>query len=195
MLPYQILGEFAISTVKHVYRTVTDICYSYSWNEPVFLEACQKGDLELVQRYLRKKGLTSVNKGLIVAVAYHANTVARYLLARGANNIEQAMEASIKAFNQDMIRHIRKDVSEIDRYVTYMCENNMVNSLTVFLEEPCDIKILNRGLKMACEKCYYSLAELLVQKGASTSIGIKYATSGNILKMCYRHEQKSENIN
>jgi transcriptional regulator of NAD metabolism len=54
---------------------------------------------------------------------------------------------------------------------------------------------LDECLKVACEKDYYQIAELLVEKGANPLSGIRYSKSLNIIRMLYRHRQKSDNIN
>lgn len=193
-MSHEFLAEIAITAVKTVYRTFMDMCHSYTWNENVFFTACQEGDLDTVHSYIKRKGKDTINKGLLLAIANKKDTVAIYLLRQGASP-EQGMEASIKTCNTNMIRELRKGAINHERYLTYMSENNLVSPLRVFLEEPCDTKQLNKALKIACEKCFMDIAELLIQKGASTSVGIRYAKTGNILKMCYRYEQKTENIN
>lgn len=54
---------------------------------------------------------------------------------------------------------------------------------------------LDEALKEACITNRYAMAEFLVQKGAKTVEGLKVAKSPNIMRMLYRYEQNSENIN
>ena len=56
-------------------------------------------------------------------------------------------------------------------------------------------KNIDEALRMACMNGNYSLAELLVQKGANVVVGLRVSKSPNITKMLYRYEQKTENIN
>lgn len=56
-------------------------------------------------------------------------------------------------------------------------------------------EMLNSGLKRACLKNNYMLAETMVQLGASIVIGLRNSNSPNITKMLYRYEQNSEIIN
>jgi hypothetical protein len=193
---YEFLGNFAISTVKQVYRTVTDVCRSYGLTESMFYTACQKGDMETVRRYVKKYGSVHISNGLLLSVSNRMDTISMYLINQGAD-AERGVECAIKTGNLPMIRYIRKNkvLSDMERYMVYMAENNLTDQLTAFLDEPCDQKLLNKGLKIACEKCFYAISELLVKKGASTTVGIRYAKTGTILRMIHRYEQKSENIN
>lgn len=193
---YEFLGNFALSTVKHIYRTVTDVCRSYGVTETMFYTACQKGDMDTVERYVKKYGGVHISKGLLLSIANRMDTISMYLIKQGADT-EKGMECAIKTGNLPMIRYIRKNsiLSDMQRYIVYMAENNLTDQLTAFLDEPCEQKLLNKGLKIACENCFYAIAELLVKKGASTTVGIRYAKTGTILRMIHRYEQKTENIN
>jgi len=53
---------------------------------------------------------------------------------------------------------------------------------------------LDEALAEACKKNRYSIADLLVRKGASTTVGLRYATSLNIIRMLYRCENGGGNI-
>lgn len=53
---------------------------------------------------------------------------------------------------------------------------------------------LDNALKVACKANRLSTAELLVQKGARTVVGIRVSTSMNITRMLYRYENQQENI-
>lgn len=54
---------------------------------------------------------------------------------------------------------------------------------------------LDENLKFACANNKYGLAEMLVQNGAKTIVGLRVAKSPNIIKMLHRYEQNSELIN
>lgn len=53
---------------------------------------------------------------------------------------------------------------------------------------------LDECLKIASQNSNYSIVEYLIQKGADTSIALRYSKSPNIINMIYRFEHKSENI-
>lgn len=54
---------------------------------------------------------------------------------------------------------------------------------------------LDENLKIACLNNKYGVAEILVQNGARTVVGLRVAKSPNIIKMLHRYEQNSELIN
>ena len=54
---------------------------------------------------------------------------------------------------------------------------------------------LDECLKVACANDHCAMAEMLIQKGANTLVGKRVARPGNLLRMIYRYEQKSEVIN
>lgn len=64
--------------------------------------------------------------------------------------------------------------------VEYLIENGATN--------------LDEALKLACKENRYTTSELLVKKGANISVGIKNATSMNIIRMLYRYDTGSDNI-
>jgi hypothetical protein len=49
-------------------------------------------------------------------------------------------------------------------------------------------------LKIASEMGTYSIAEYLIEKGANPDIAIRYSKSNNIIRMAWRHSQRSEII-
>lgn len=53
---------------------------------------------------------------------------------------------------------------------------------------------LDECLKISCENNNYVISEMLLKKGANTVVGLRYATSSNIIKMIYRFEQGIEMI-
>lgn len=54
---------------------------------------------------------------------------------------------------------------------------------------------LDECLKIACDNNNYSIVELLLKAGADTRVAIRYTKSSNILRMVYRFEQNTSNIN
>lgn len=52
---------------------------------------------------------------------------------------------------------------------------------------------VDQALQKACDWNSLPIAELLVQYGASTTVGLRHARSPNIIKMLYRYEQNTEN--
>lgn len=53
---------------------------------------------------------------------------------------------------------------------------------------------LNDCVKIASQNSNYSIVEYLIEKGADTTIALRYSKSANITNMIYRFEQNSENI-
>ena len=94
--------------------------------------------------------------------------------------------------------------------VKYILEKGVLTpNLNIALEITCDNNFkelaeylilkgasnLDECLKKACQQYKYDIVELLVQRGANVSIGLRYSKSANITRMLYRYEQKSELIN
>lgn len=75
-----------------------------------------------------------------------------------------------------------------------LCVDN--NSAVIF-DEMVKLNIpfdYNYSLKVACEKGYYKMAEISVQKGADIMTGIRICKFTTISKMLFRYKQKTENI-
>lgn len=68
---------------------------------------------------------------------------------------------------------------------------NQENVAKLLLEKG-DIKKerIDDCLRVACRDGHISMAELMVQKGARTIVGLRVAKSPNIIDMLYRYEQK-----
>ena len=96
------------------------------------------------------------------------------------NNVELALsdiDYTETILNKGLIEAVRLRNEGVAKYLIENGANN-----------------LDECLKISCQTNNLSISEMLVQKGARTVIGLRYATSRNIIDMLYRYEQKSEKI-
>lgn len=54
---------------------------------------------------------------------------------------------------------------------------------------------LDSALRESCLNNRFNTSELLVQKGANTTVGLRYSKSPNITRMLYRYKQNTQMIN
>lgn len=133
--------------------------------ENEFVDAYKNGNVETVSRYLEQNDDSDLSKALLYVCENGDKIMVNLFIDNGANNLDEALNIACGKGNVDIAELLVKKGA----------------------------KSLDEGLKTACQKNRYSTAELMVQKGANPRVGIRNATSQNILKMLYRNLQNTEN--